>query len=192
MNVLRPQPGQRIGFWGIGTVGLAGVMAARAADCENIVAVDLSEERLAHARTLGATDALRGDDPELAEHVVRLTGGGADHAFEAIGRAQTIELLPALVGRGGQAVLVGMPAAGVRASIDPLDLADQGKRILGCNYGSSVPAVDFPRLARLYARGRLPLDRLVGFRGGLGDADRALADLRDAVGLRAVLEPGAA
>jgi len=192
LNTAAVRAGDSAVVVGCGGVGQAIVLGLVLAGADPIVAVDLSEERLAHARTLGATDALRGDDPELAEHVVRLTGGGADHAFEAIGRAQTIELLPALVGRGGQAVLVGMPAAGVRASIDPLDLADQGKRILGCNYGSSVPAVDFPRLARLYARGRLPLDRLVGFRGGLGDADRALADLRDAVGLRAVLEPGAA
>jgi threonine dehydrogenase-like Zn-dependent dehydrogenase len=97
----------------------------------------------------------------VAEHVRAITGGGADHAFEAIGRATTIEALPSLVGRGGQAVIVGMPAEGVTVSLDPFDLADAGKRVLGCNYGSSVPSVDFPRLARLYASGRLPLDRLV-------------------------------
>jgi S-(hydroxymethyl)glutathione dehydrogenase/alcohol dehydrogenase len=70
-----------------------------------------------------------------------------------------------------------------------LDLADEGKRILGCNYGSCVPSVDFPRLARLYLAGRLPLDKLVGRRRALSEADEALADLRDAVGLRTVLAP---
>jgi len=75
----------------------------------------------------------------------------------------------------------------VRASIDPFDLADQGKRLVGCNYGSSVPAVDFPRLAELYLAGLLPLDQLVGRRRGLDEAEAALDDLRDAVGGRTVL-----
>jgi S-(hydroxymethyl)glutathione dehydrogenase/alcohol dehydrogenase len=102
-----------------------------------------------------------------------------------------MELLPALIGRGGQAVLVGMPADGTRMTLDPFDLADQGKRLVGCNYGSSVPSVDFPRLARLYLNGRLPLDRLVGRRTGLDQADAALGDLRDAAGLRTILDPQA-
>jgi S-(hydroxymethyl)glutathione dehydrogenase/alcohol dehydrogenase len=89
-------------------------------------------------------------------------------------------------------VLVGMPAEGVRVPIDPFDLSDQGKSIVGCNYGSSVPAIDFPRLAALYLAGRLALDRLVGRRAGLGEADHALSDVRDAVGLRTILEPGPA
>jgi S-(hydroxymethyl)glutathione dehydrogenase/alcohol dehydrogenase len=192
LNTARVRAGDSAVVVGCGGVGQAIVMGLALAGADPIVAVDRSDERLAHARSLGATHALRGDDPELAVHAGRLTGGGADHAFEAIGRAQTIELLPELVGRGGQAVLVGMPAEGVRVPIDPFDLADRGKRILGCNYGSSVPAVDFPRLARLYVAGRLPLDRLVGRRAGLDEAERALADLRAAVGLRTILEPGAA
>jgi S-(hydroxymethyl)glutathione dehydrogenase/alcohol dehydrogenase len=88
-------------------------------------------------------------------------------------------------------VLVGMPAEGTRITLDPFDLADQGKRLVGCNYGSSVPSVDFPRLARLYLSGRLALDRLVGRRTGLDQADAALIDLRDAAGLRTILEPQA-
>ena len=82
-----------------------------------------------------------------------------------------------------------MPAEGVRISVDPFDLADQGKRIVGCNYGSSVPAVDFPRLARLFLAGRLPLEKLVGRKRRLDEAAAALDDLRDAVGLRTVLVP---
>jgi len=192
LNTAAVRAGESAVVVGCGGVGQAIVMGLALAGADPIVAVDLAGERLEQARALGATHILRGDDPALADEVTRLTGGGADHAFEAIGRAATIERLPSLVGRGGQAVLVGMPAEGVTVPIDPFDLADQGKRILGCNYGSCVPAVDFPRLARLYTAGRLPLDRLVGRRAGLDGADGALADLRAAVGLRTILEPGAA
>jgi S-(hydroxymethyl)glutathione dehydrogenase/alcohol dehydrogenase len=188
LNTARVRSGDSAVVVGCGGVGQSILLGLALAGADPIVAVDLSDERLAHARTLGATHLLRGDDPDLAGQVESITGGGADHAFEAIGRAETITLLPTLVGRGGQAVLVGMPAEGVRASIDPFDLADAGKRVLGCNYGSSVPGVDFPRIARLYRSGRLPLDALVGAVRPLADLDRAFGDLRDAVGLRTILD----
>lgn len=177
---------------GCGGVGQSALLGLRLVGADPIIAVDTSPERLEQARALGATYALNGDDPDLAELVHRLTAGGADHAFEAIGLGTTLERLPALIGRGGQAVIVGMPAEGTRITLDPFELADQGKRLVGCNYGSTVPQLDFPRLARLYLDGRLPLDRLVGRRAGLADADRALGDLRAAAGLRTILEPEAA
>lgn len=176
---------------GCGGVGQAIVLGLVLAGADPIVAVDLSDDRLAHARELGATDGMRGDDPELVRLIRCRTGGGADHAFDAIGRPETLERLPALVRWGGQGVIVGMPAEGTRVALDPLALAASGKGLVGCHYGSSVPAVDFPRLARLYLAGRLPLDGLVGRRTDLDGADQALADLRAAVGLRTVLELGA-
>jgi S-(hydroxymethyl)glutathione dehydrogenase/alcohol dehydrogenase len=188
LNTAAVRAGESAVVVGCGGVGQAIVLGLVLAGANPIVAVDLSPERLDHARELGATHALRGDDPELARQVRRATGGGADHAFDAIGRPETLERLPSLVGWGGQGVIVGMPAEGTRVAIDPLALASRGKTLIGCHYGSSVPAVDFPKLADLYLAGRLPLDRLVGRRAGLDGADQALADLRAAVGLRTVLE----
>ncbi len=171
---------------GCGGVGQAIVLGLRLVGADPIVAVDLSEERLAHVRELGATHTMRGDNPELASDIRRLTGG-ADHAFEAIGLPQTIELLPRLIGPGGTAVVVGMPPVRATASFLPFDLAASGSRIVGSNYGSSVPAVDFPRLARLHLSGRLPLDSLVGRTRPLDEVNEALADLEGAVGLRTVI-----
>jgi S-(hydroxymethyl)glutathione dehydrogenase/alcohol dehydrogenase len=187
INTARVRPGDTAVVLGCGGVGQAILLGLNLVGANTIIAVDLSDERLALAGELGATHLLRGDDPDLAGSIHVITGGGADHAFEAIGSSATIELLPQLVGRGGQAVVVGMPAEGVLVAFDPFDLADQGKRILGCNYGSSVPSIDFPRLASLYASGRLPLDRLVGRTIALDSVDEALEDLRRAVGLRTVI-----
>jgi S-(hydroxymethyl)glutathione dehydrogenase/alcohol dehydrogenase len=177
LNTAGVRAGESAVVIGCGGVGQAIILGLVLAGAHPIVAVDLSAERREQALALGATSA------------VSEAEGVFDHAFEAIGRASTLEALPGLVARGGQAIIVGMPAEGVRVSIDPFDLADQGKRILGCNYGSCVPSVDFPRLARLYLAGRLPLDMLVGRQRPLAEADAALADLRDAVGLRTVLVP---
>ena len=190
VNTADVRPGDSAVVVGCGGVGQAILLGLGLTGADPIVAVDLSDERLGLARELGATHALRGDDPDLGDHVRSITGEGADHAFEAIGRAATIGMLTSLVRRGGQAVIVGMPAEGVTVPLDPFDLADGGKRILGCNYGSSVPSVDFPRLARLYASGRLPLDRLVGRTTTLDGVDGALDDLRRAAGLRTIIRYG--
>ena len=187
INTARARPGDTAVVLGCGGVGQAILLGLNLVGANTIIMVDLSDERLALAGELGATHLLRGDDPDLAGHIRAIIGGGADHAFEAIGSPETLELLPQLIGRGGQAVVVGMPPEGVRVAFDPFDLADGGKRILGCNYGSSVPSVDFPRLARLYTSGRLPLDRLVGRTIALDAVDVALEDLRRAVGLRTVI-----
>jgi S-(hydroxymethyl)glutathione dehydrogenase/alcohol dehydrogenase len=187
VNTARVRPGESAVVIGCGGVGQAIVLGLRLVGADPIVAVDLSEARLAQAGEVGATATIGGDDPDLVARVRALTGG-ADHAFEAIGLTRTIELLPALLAAGGTAVVVGMPASDVRATFSPFALADQGKRILGCNYGSSVPAVDFPRIARLYLAGRLPLDRLIGRVRPRDEVNEALDDLVGAVGLRTVIE----
>ncbi len=89
---------------------------------------------------------------------------------------------------GGAAVLVGMAAADATGAFNLFDLADQGKRILGCNYGSSVGAIDISKLARLYQASRLPLDELIGNVRPLDEAAAASEDLKSAVGTRTVLE----
>lgn len=188
VNTARVRPGESAVVVGCGGVGLATVMGLRLAGAGRIVAVDLSEDRRRAARQLGATDTLDGSSVDVVawcrEHL-----GGADYAFEAVGSPRLIAQLPSMVRSGGAAVLVGMPKVGARVPIDAFDLADQGKRILGCNYGSSVAAVDVPRIASLYLSGRLPLDLLVGAHRPITEFEEAFRDLENGVGLRTILIP---
>ena len=62
---------------------------------------------------------------------------------------------------GGTVTLVGMTPQGQRAGIDVYRFVEDGKRLLGSNYGSAVPARDFPWIASAVVAGRLPLSRLV-------------------------------
>ncbi len=186
VNAAEVRPGDGAVVLGCGGVGQAVVMGLRLVGADPVVAVDLSSSRLETARSLGATHTVRGDDPDLTGTVNAITGGAA-FAFEAIGLPALIEKLPDLVGQGGTAVLVGLTATGATAAFEPAALVDAGKSIVGCNYGNSVPSVDFPRLARLYDAGQLPLDRLVGGEVQLAETNRAFDDLRAAVGLRTVI-----
>ena len=177
VNNAQVAPGASVVVVGCGGVGLAVVMGAKLVGADPIVAVDVEPAKLELARELGATHAVRGDG-DVRSQVAAITGGGADVAFEAIGLVPTIELLPDLLTPGGTGVIVGLPPTGVRASIDVLAFAEAAKTLVGSNYGGAVPSVDFPRLARLYLAGALPLDRLITHRVALDELEEAFAAMR--------------
>ncbi|GLP83032.1 hypothetical protein TUM20984_44520 [Mycobacterium antarcticum] len=181
-------PGESAVVLGCGGVGQALISALRLVGATPIIAVDLSDERLALAAALGATVTIDGGSSDIDIQVDEITQGGADFAFEAIGRPKTIELLPNLIRAGGKAILVGLTSTGARASFEPAALVDQGKTLIGCNYGDSVPSIDFPRIARLYLAGALPLDRLIGRVISLGEVNSALDDLKAGHGLRTIID----
>lgn len=177
---------------GLGGVGLSVVMGAALAGAAQIVAVDRVAAKLDLARSVGATDGLlAGSDPAETLAAIRdMTDGGPDTCFEAIGLPATIETAIACIPTGGTACLVGMTPFGVRASFEPFPFVDGGRRILGSNYGSAEPAVDFPRYAALHLAGRLPADRLVTARIGLDGLEDAFAAMRRGEGVRSMITFG--
>jgi S-(hydroxymethyl)glutathione dehydrogenase/alcohol dehydrogenase len=88
---------------------------------------------------------------------------------------------------GGTALLVGMTPYGVRASFEVFPFVDGARRIVGSNYGSAMPAVDFPHYAALHLDGRLPVDRLVTARIGLDGVEPAFERMRRGEGVRSVV-----
>jgi S-(hydroxymethyl)glutathione dehydrogenase / alcohol dehydrogenase len=186
LNTAGVRGGESVVVIGLGGVGMTAVMAAALAEAREIIAVDTSPAKLELARQAGATQALAPSDA-LAAAVRDLTDGGADHAIECIGLTSTVELAIDLVRPGGIATLVGMTPMGARASFDVYRFVEDGKQIRGSNYGSATPSVDFPRIAGLYADGRLPLDLLVTERIGLDGLDAAFDAMRRGDGLRRVV-----
>jgi Zn-dependent alcohol dehydrogenase len=114
---------------------------------------------------------------------------GLDYIFDAIGKIQTTEQSIQALGLGGSAVIVGLPQVGQSARFDPLALAEADQRILGCNYGSSIPQRDIPRLVDELMRGDLDLESMVSARRPLGETESALNDLASGTALRQLLLP---
>jgi S-(hydroxymethyl)glutathione dehydrogenase / alcohol dehydrogenase len=161
LNTARVRPGDTVAVVGCGGVGLNVIQGAAIAGAGTIVAVDVVDDKLELARELGATHAVDARADGAVEAVRDLTGGGADHAFEALGRPETIELTLQLTGRGGQAVLIGMAPPAARVPLDALTLTLEERVVRGCWYGSCRPLADFPRLVELYRSGKLRLDSLI-------------------------------
>ncbi|MFL5684990.1 MAG: alcohol dehydrogenase catalytic domain-containing protein [Chloroflexota bacterium] len=182
--------GSSVAVIGLGGVGLSVVMGAVLANASRIVAIDRMEAKLESARSMGATDGLlAADDPgDTAAALRDLTDGGPDFVFEAIGRPSTVELAISSLPVGGTAVLVGMTPIGERAAFEVFPFVDGARRIIGSNYGSAEPAIDFPRYARWAVEGRLPVERLIDRRIRIDDIEDAFAQMRAGRYVRQVIE----
>ncbi|HBO1760842.1 2,3-butanediol dehydrogenase [Pseudomonas aeruginosa] len=145
-------PGQRCAVFGLGPIGLLLVMLARLRGIEDIVAIDVSPERLALAGEFGASRALDARDGDTA---ARLREGGAlDCAFEAAGSQASLDAALASLRKGGELVLVSLMG---EVRLDAFDLVNRELRL----HGSVGYRDAFPELIALLADGRLDLARAV-------------------------------
>jgi S-(hydroxymethyl)glutathione dehydrogenase/alcohol dehydrogenase len=176
---------------GCGAVGLSAIQGAGIAAAGPIIAVDISDEKLETAVRFGATDTVHATGLDAVEAVRGLTHGGADYVFDCIGLPETVTEAIGMLGVAGTAVVVGLTAVGATANFSPLVLGEAEQRIIGSNYGSCRPRIDFPFLADLYANKRLKIDELITNRRPLSEAQAALDDLAAGRGIRSVLEPQA-
>jgi S-(hydroxymethyl)glutathione dehydrogenase/alcohol dehydrogenase len=163
-NQSRVKPGNTVAVIGCGGIGLNIIQGAWLAGAERIIAVDLNQEKLALARTFGATDTVDGNDGDPVAAVLELTGGGVDAAFEAIGLAKTVAQAFQMIRPGCVAYVVGVPAAGVMLEIPGAQMLAQHRGLQGLFMGGNDFKRDIPMLASLYLQGRLKLDELVAAR----------------------------
>ena len=182
------RPGDRVAVFGCGGVGLSAVMGAAASGASIIVAVDVVADKLTVAEQLGATASVRweGDAEETAARVHELTAG-VDVAVEATGRPEAARAAFLSTRARGAAVLVGIPRVDAEVSFPALSIPRMERRVLGSIYGSTVPERDFPEIVDRYARGELPIDRLISHRLPLDRIGEAFDLLRSGDTLRAVV-----
>jgi S-(hydroxymethyl)glutathione dehydrogenase/alcohol dehydrogenase len=175
--------GERVAVVATGGVGSLIVQLARALGAIQVIAVDVTEEKLAGAVALGATDAVDASGGGAAPRVLALTGGsGVEVAFEALGREETFLDALAVLADGGRLVAVGITPADVRVPVDVTRLVRRGLRIQG-SYGGR-PRTDMPVLLALVDRGIVRPQASVSRRFPLAAAQEAYdaLDRREIVG----------
>lgn len=156
------RPGSTVAVVGCGGVGSAVVQGARLAGASEIVAVDLSADRLRAARSYGATATVDGGVADVPAAVRDIVPNGVEFSFEAVGSGRTAELAVALLAPGGTATVVGISPPGTSVAVPADSLFFEEKRVIGSYMGSSRMHADVPEYARLYRRGALLLDEMVG------------------------------
>ena len=196
LNTARVHAGDSVVVIGVGGVGLAAVQAAANVSAYPIIAVDVDDRKLEFARRFGATTGVNSRTQDAVACVREITGGGADFAFDAIGRQSTIATLlhyvrPGVAGYrpdGGTAVLIGVPRP--EATLTVMDaLLPGSKTFKGTNGGSPRPDHDLPMYVRWFQEGKLPLDLLVSRRYSLDEINEGIGALeRGEILGRAIVE----
>lgn len=185
-NVGHVGAGESVAVIGCGGVGLQVVAAAALAGARPLIAIDRDPAKLEIARRRGATHVIDASTTDPREAVMELNAGGVDHAFEVVGRPETMRLAWELLRPAATAVVVGLAPAGVEVSFPAIDfLSDKGIR--GSYYGSGDPAADLPALAELAVTGELDLSDVVTHVSDLDGVNDALERLRRGEGARTVL-----
>jgi len=186
LNVLKPAAGSSFAVFGAGTVGLAGMMAARLAGATTIIAVDLHDNRLALARELGATHVFNPRNADAVAGIRALTHGrGADTVLEAAGEPVALRQAVEAVRTLGTCCLVGSARPQVDAAIQMVTI-QWGRTLRGCIQGDAPGHEFIPALIEHCRAGRMPVDRLVTTYP-FADINRAVEDAVSGRTIKAVL-----
>lgn len=187
VNTAGVRAGQSVAVVGLGGVGLASVLGALASGAAPVVAVDLSEDKLALARSLGAVQSVNAADADAVEQVRALTNGGADYVFEMAGSVRALDSAWRMTRRGGTTVTAGLPPPDAALAVNVVSLVAEERTLKGSYIGTCVPARDIPRYVALFREGRLPVDRLMTGRIALDDINAAFDRLANGQVVRTVV-----
>lgn len=170
----RLQPGEWLAVHGCGGVGLSAVMIGAALGA-SVLAVDVNEEALALARSLGATASLNAVQSDDVGAAVRdLTQGGAHVSIDALGITATFHNAIRGLRKLGRHVQIGMPLEQHAAPTIPLLELVYARQItvMGTR---GIAASRFPALFAMIAAGRIDPAGLVTRTIALDEAGDALA-----------------
>ncbi|MEB3371334.1 NAD(P)-dependent alcohol dehydrogenase [Saccharopolyspora mangrovi] len=160
LNALDVRPGDSLAVFGVGSVGLAAVMAGAIAGAEHIVAVDRNPDRLALASELGATTIVDAAATDPVEAVRDATGGGVDHSVDCVGAGTVISQALSVLVPPGTCITLGLQGMVNEITVDQAALLF-GRSLRGVLEGDSIPDVFIPRLLQEYRAGRFPIEKLV-------------------------------
>ncbi|KAH8806078.1 alcohol dehydrogenase [Xylogone sp. PMI_703] len=163
LNILKPGVGTSVAVYGVGSVGLAGIIAAsKLTPATKIIAIDIDDKKLAMAKELGATHAVNSKDQDVVKLVKDITDGeGADCAYDTTGIVDVIHNMIEAAAHNAIVATVGSAPLGSKVQIEISDWIARGIHYAGSCQGSSVPRVFIPALIEFWKQGRFPVDRLI-------------------------------
>lgn len=175
----RVRAGEFVAVHGCGGVGLSAIMIAVAAGAQ-VIAVDVTEEKLRFARELGAAMTVDGSREDVAAAILDITRGGAHLSIDALGSRATCFNSVACLRKRGRHVQVGLLAGGEKHPPLPMELVIARELEIVGSHG--MQAHRYPAMLDMIRAGMLNPGLLVGERVGLDDVPERLARMNEFAG----------
>ncbi|PKO39302.1 MAG: NAD(P)-dependent alcohol dehydrogenase [Betaproteobacteria bacterium HGW-Betaproteobacteria-18] len=163
INALQLKAGKSFVVFGAGSVGLSALMAAKAKGAAQLVAVDTNDDRLAFAKTIGATHTFNPLRDDVVAALLAITGYGIDYAVDTTGIPAVMRNAVMSLAPRGTCGILGASPMGTELSLDEVHFMSGGRRLVGIVEGSANPDEFIPQLIEMYRRGDFPFDRMVRF-----------------------------
>ena len=190
MNTAKVEIGSRAIVFGLGGIGLNVVQGLRLAGADQIVGVDLNDDKRAMAERFGMTDFVNPTEVEgdLVPYLVDLTKGGADYTFDATGNVGVMRTALECAHKGwGESVIIGVAPAGAEIATRPFQLVT-GRVWRGTAFGGARGRTDVPKIVDWYMEGKIEIDPMITHTMGLEDINKGFDLMHAGESIRAVVE----
>ncbi|WP_258361138.1 NAD(P)-dependent alcohol dehydrogenase [Moorella sulfitireducens (nom. illeg.)] len=186
INTFAAKAGSSIAVFGVGAVGLSGIMAAKIVGCTTIIAVDVFDNRLALAKELGATHTINSKEADPVKTIREITGLGVDYALDCTGVPAVAKQAVESTHIKGTTGIVGL-AHGKPLELDYASV-QCGRTVKGVMEGDAVPDLFIPKMVELYKQGKLPFDKFIK-KYALKDINQAVDDVHHGTTIKPILIP---
>lgn len=169
--------GQWVAIHGCGGVGLSAIMIANALGA-NVVAIDIADEKLELARSVGAHSILNATKlKDVVESVRSITKGGAHVSLDALGNPVTCFNSIANLRKRGKHVQVGLMLADHSRPIVPMDKVIANELEIIGSHG--IQAYKYSELLEMIKSGKLHPQKLIGKKISLDESGEELTKMNN-------------
>ncbi len=189
INTAKVEVGSNCVVFGLGGIGLNVIQGLRLAGANQIIGVDLNDEREAWGRRFGMTHFVNPSKVEgdLVAHLVNLTNGGADYTFECIGNVKVMRVALECAHKGwGQSIIIGVAGAGQEIATRPFQLVT-GRSWRGTAFGGARGRTDVPKIVDWYMNGKIEIDPMITHIMPLQDINKAFDLMHEGKSIRSVI-----
>ncbi len=180
------EAGSSVAVFGVGGVGLSTVQGAKIAGAAIIIAIDIMAEKEAVARRMGATHFINASQQDVVQEIFKLTGIGADYAFDCVGNPKLFEQALACLSRGGWSK---MTTVGIIPEELPVPVS--WGQMIGKNWHSTLMGgakrQDVARFVEWFVEGKLDLGEMVSQTLQLDDINQGFELMRQGKTNRVVI-----
>ena len=189
VNTAKAEMGCNAVVFGLGGIGLNVIQGLKLIGANMIVGVDLNDSKEEWGARFGMTHFVNPSKVKgnLAEHLVELTGGGADYSFECIGNTEVMRTALECCHKGwGESVIIGVAGAGKEISTRPFQLVT-GRVWRGTAFGGAKGRTDVPKIVDWYVNGKIEIDPMITHTFPLEDINKAFDLMRAGESIRSVV-----
>jgi len=189
INTAKATAGCNAVVFGLGGIGLNVIQGLRMIGANMIVGVDMNNKKEAWGKKFGMThfvnpSEIKGD---LVNHLVELTGGGADYSFECIGNVNVMRQALECAHKGwGESIIIGVAGAGQEITTRPFQLVT-GRSWKGTAFGGARGRTDVPKIVEWYLQGKIDIDPMITHTLDLEDINKGFDLMHAGDSIRSVV-----